>query len=380
MHKNTIETNFSFWETQTYLKEIDLIIVGSGIVGLNAAISYKEKYKKAKVVILERGILPHGASTKNAGFACFGSVSELLSDIKKSKEEIVWQTVEMRIKGLAILKKRLGEKQIDYKELGGFELFDSKDRFEECSHSIDYFNKQIKSYTRTKNTYSIENKKIKIFQFKKIKGLILNKKEGQIDTGMMMRNLIQLALSKGIIILNSISVNKINDLKQNVALNTSIGELKAKHVIVATNGFATELLKLKDVKPARAQVLITKPIDGLKIKGTFHYDEGYYYFRNIGKRVLFGGGRNLDFEKETSSVFVLNTKIQKHLETLLQTIILPDTTFDIEQRWCGIMGVGDEKKPIIKKISPNIVCAVRMGGMGVAIGSLVGQLAVDELS
>ena len=71
---------------------------------------------------------------------------------------------------------------------------------------------------------------------------------------------------------------------------------------------------------------------------------------------------------------------QKHLETLLQTIILPDTKFEIEQRWCGIMGVGDEKKPIIKKISQNIVCAVRMGGMGVAIGSLVGKLAVDELS
>ncbi len=379
MHKHTIETNFSFWETQTYFKEIDLIIVGSGIVGLNAAISYKEKHKNAKVVVLERGILPHGASTKNAGFACFGSVSELLSDLKKSKEEIVWQTVEMRIKGLALLKKRLGNKQIDYKELGGYELFDSKKRFEECTDSIDYFNKQIKPITGIKNTYSIENKKIESFQFKQIKGLILNKKEGQIDTGKMMQNLIQLALSKGIIILNSIAVTKINDLKLNVALQTSIGELKAKHVIIATNGFAKELLQLKDVKPARAQVLITKPINDLKIKGTFHYDEGYYYFRNIGKRVLFGGGRNLDFEKEASSEFVLNPKIQNHLEKLLKTVILPDTKFEIEQRWCGIMGVGDEKKPIIKLVSPNVVCAVRMGGMGVAIGSLVGKLAVDEL-
>ena len=39
-------SNFSFWETQTYFKNIDLIIIGSGIVGLNAAISFKEKYKK----------------------------------------------------------------------------------------------------------------------------------------------------------------------------------------------------------------------------------------------------------------------------------------------------------------------------------------------
>jgi gamma-glutamylputrescine oxidase len=380
MHKNILETNFSFWETQTYFTNIDVIIVGSGIVGLNAAISYKEKHKKAKVVVLERGILPHGASTKNAGFACFGSVSELLSDLKNSEEDIVWQTVEMRIKGLEILKKRLGAEQIDYKELGGYELFDNKERFEECGDSIRYFNKQVKSFTNEKNTYSIENKKINSFQFKQIKGLILNKKEGQIDTGKMMQNLIQLALNKGIIILNSISVSKIQDLLTGVVLATSIGDLKSKRVIIATNGFAAELLKSKDVKPARAQVLITKPIKGLKIKGTFHYDEGYYYFRNIGNRVLFGGGRNLDFEKETSSDFELNTKIQKHLEKLLKTVILPDTQYDIEQRWCGIMGVGDEKRPIIKKISPNIVCAVRMGGMGVAIGSLVGKLAVDELN
>ena len=380
MHKNVIETNFSFWETQTYFTNIDLIVVGSGIVGLNAAINYKEKHKNAKIVVLERGILPHGASTKNAGFACFGSVSELLADMKKSTEDTVWQTVEMRIKGLELLRKRLGDKQIDYKEYGGYELFDTKKRFDECSGSIDYFNNQIKSYTGIKNTYNIENKKINGFQFKQIEGLILNKKEGQIDTGKMMQNLIQLALSKGIIILNSIAVTKLQDLNTEVVLKSSIGDLKAKAVIIATNGFAKELLKLNDVKPARAQVLITKPIHHLKLKGTFHYDEGYYYFRNIGKRVLFGGGRNLDFKKETSSEFVLNSKIHQHLEKLLKTVILPDTPFEIEQRWCGIMGVGEEKRPIIKKISPNIVCAVRMGGMGVAIGSLVGKLAVEEFS
>jgi glycine/D-amino acid oxidase-like deaminating enzyme len=195
----------------------------------------------------------------------------------------------------------------------------------------------------------------------------------------MMQSLIHLALSKNITIFNSVTVKSVSDLKTGVVIDSSIGELSAKRVIVSTNGFAAELLGKEDVKPARAQVLITKPIEGLKIKGTFHYDEGFYYFRNIGNRVLFGGGRNLDFEKETSSEFVLNEKIQKHLEKLLKTIILPDEKFEIEQRWCGIMGVGTEKKPIVKKVSPNIVCAVRMGGMGVAIGSLVGQLAIHEL-
>ncbi|MES2568049.1 MAG: FAD-dependent oxidoreductase [Bacteroidota bacterium] len=379
MLKKTISTNFSFWETQTYFKDIDLIIIGSGIVGLNAAISYKEKHSRAKILVLERGVLPNGASTKNAGFACFGSVSELLSDIKNTNEDFVWQTVEMRIKGLQLLRKRLGDKAIDYKEYGGYELFDDIKNFEACNDSVDYFNKKISAYTGIKNTYSIENKRIKAFQFNKINGLIWNRKEGQIDSGKMMQNLIKLALSKGITILNSITVLSINDYKTGVDLETSIGTIKTTHVVVATNGFAAELLKGENVNPARAQVLITKPIEGLKIKGTFHYDEGYFYFRNIGERLLFGGGRNLDFVKENSSEFELNEKIHQHLEKLLKTIILPGVKFEIEQRWCGIMGVGNEKKPIIKKVSPNVVCAVRMGGMGVAIGSLVGKLAIKEL-
>ena len=213
MHKSSNKANFSFWESQTYFKNIDLIVIGSGIVGLSTAISYKEKHKKAKILVLEKGILPTGASTKNAGFACYGSVSELLSDIKKNDENLVWQTVEMRIKGLELLRNRLGDKHIDFKEFGGYELFDKTERFEECAESINYFNKRIKSYTKLKNTYSIENKKIDSFGFKQIKGLILNKKEGQIDTGKMMRNLIQFALNNDIIILNSISVNKISDNK-----------------------------------------------------------------------------------------------------------------------------------------------------------------------
>ncbi len=378
MH-NTLQTQFSFWETQTYFNNIDLTVIGSGIVGLNAAIHFKKKHPKAKVVVLERGILPNGASTKNAGFACFGSVTELQSDLEKNNECDVWQTVEMRIKGLELLRKTIGDKHLHFQQLGGYELFSSKQLFEKACESIGDFNKKIKGLTKTNTTYQVSNQHISRFGFKGIEGIILNHKEGQIDTGNMMQHLLQYAISLGIIVLNNISVSKINDLENKVILNTTIGSISSMHVVVATNGFAKQLLNLKDVKPARAQVLVTKPIKNLTLKGTFHYDEGFYYFRNVGDRVLFGGGRNLDFETETTDEFTLNRKIHQQLDKLLKNMILPNTAFEIEQRWCGIMGVGSEKKPIIKKLTPNVVCAVRMGGMGVAIGSLVGKMAIDEL-
>ncbi len=370
--------NHSYWEKKILFKKFDLIIVGSGIVGLSTAISFKQKNKKANVLIIERGILPSGASTKNAGFACFGSVSELLDDLTKMPEETVWKTVEMRWQGLEILRTRLGDKNIGYKNFGGYELFDKEKNFGACSEKIDTLNKRIKKTIGLKNSYSIVTPKH--LNFKKINGIILNQYEGQIDTSLMMHNLLYMAQESGITILNNISVSKITDHKRYAELISDYGTFKASKVVVATNGFARQLLNLPDVLPARAQVLITKPIKNLKIKGTFHYQQGYYYFRNIDNRILFGGGRNLDIKGETTTSMDLNLSIHKHLDHLLKEMILPGIPFEVDQRWTGIMGVGSEKKPIIKTVSANVLAAVRMGGMGIAIGSLVGQQAAKEIS
>ena len=88
-------------------------------------------------------------------------------------------------------------------------------------------------------------------------------------------------------------------------------------LIDPTNGFAKQLLK-EDIEPARAQVLITKPIPNLKIKGTFHYQMGYYYFRNINNRILFGGGRNLDFKGENTTSFENTELIKKDLQETME--------------------------------------------------------------
>ena len=369
--------NYSYWELKQYFTEFDLIVVGAGIVGLSSAISFINKNKKAKILILERGLLPNGASSKNAGFACFGSSSELLDDLSKNNSETVWETVLMRWQGLQILRKRLGDKGIDLNLWGGYELFDSKENKIKSLEKIQELNKEIYQHLGLKNCFSEYPKNN--FGFKNTKGIILNKYEGQIDTGLMMKNLLLLAQKKGITVLNNIEIKAINDLGGKVELKSINGVFKAKKVVVATNGFANELLKINNINPARAQVLITKPISQLKIKGTFHYQEGYYYFRNIKNRLLFGGGRNINLKKEETSEIGLNSKIQNHLEYLLKTMILPNTAFEIEHRWSGIMGVGNEKKPIIKPITNNVIAAVRMGGMGIAIGSKVGEIVAKIL-
>ena len=118
----------SFWEKESFFKNIDVAIIGSGIVGLSAALTIKEKTPSVRVVIFERGALPEGASTRNAGFACFGSITELLDDLETHSEDEVFALVEKRYKGLLKLRQRLGDKNLDYKEWGGYEIFKSSNQ------------------------------------------------------------------------------------------------------------------------------------------------------------------------------------------------------------------------------------------------------------
>lgn len=365
------EMNLSYWEKSEWFTNVDFAIIGSGIVGLNAALTIKEKYPEAKVLVLERGLLPQGASTKNAGFTCFGSISEILSDLKNHSEDEVLQLLEKRWKGLALLRKNLGDKVIDYQEHGSFELFSETDNlFQNCMDNQAKINSLLAPIFKTAVFHKTEN----TFGFKQVRNhYIWNKFEGQINTGKMMAALLQLAQSKGVKIVNNTTVKSCDSdaNKVSIALENDF-TFSAKKVLIATNGFAKKLLK-EDIQPARAQVLITKPIQELHIQGTFHLDEGYYYFRNIDNRILFGGGRNIDFKGEETTKMETSNLIQATLEELLKTTILPNTPFEIEQRWTGIMGVGKQKKAIVKQLDTHIFCGIRLGGMGVAIGSLVGK-------
>jgi gamma-glutamylputrescine oxidase len=366
--------NLSYWEQNTWLSHIDVAIIGSGIVGLSCALALKKQFPKKKIVVFEKGMLPSGASTKNAGFACFGSISEILEDLKTHSEEEVVQLIQNRVEGLQLLRNNLGDVQLDYKELGGYEVFTKTDTelFENCLKSIPYVNKLLKNVFLEENeVFSVQNES---FSFKNVqKQLIFNRFEGQLDTGLMMQGLIQKCSEKGILLLNNAEITSFSVKNDEIVLkiNTSV-EFSAKKACIATNGFAKQFLEA-DLQPARAQVLVTKPIPNLHIKGTFHLDKGYYYFRNIHNRILFGGGRNLDFKTEETTELGLTQLVQNELERLLKTTILPNTPFEIDTGWSGIMGVGKQKKPIVKELEPNVYCGVRLGGMGVAIGSSVGK-------
>ena len=184
----------SYWEHKSWFSNVDFTIVGSGIVGINCAISLREQYPDSNILILEKGSLPQGASTKNAGFACFGSVSELLADLEHHTEEEVVQLVQKRWDGIQRLRSLLGDEAIGFQLHGSHELFplEKPQFYQNCLESIPYLNRLMEPIFGQKPFVTNSN----LFGFGNIQEkYITHRLEGQLDTGKMMRSLIQKCLS-----------------------------------------------------------------------------------------------------------------------------------------------------------------------------------------
>ena len=376
-----MDANLSYWEHHSFFGPADVAIIGGGLVGLTAALYLKQRRPAWRVVVLERGALPSGASTKNAGFACFGSISELMEQEKRGDLQAV---VAARWEGLARLRELLSDAALDYQPVGGYELFRHAEAAlaAGCRDKIDYFNALLAPVVGHARTFRDASAGAGQFGFGGVGTLLKNEHEGGLDAGRMMRALLARAWAADVPVLSSCAVEEVESSAAGHRLRLANGAtVAAGQVLLATNAFATELLPELAVTPGRGQVLVTEPLPEVKLPGTFHYDHGYAYFRQLpDHRILLGGGRNLNFTAEETTAPGLTRPVQQYLENLLREVIVPGRQPRIDYRWSGVMGFGPALAPIIDWVRPGVLAAVRCNGMGVALGAGIGWEAAQKLA
>lgn len=367
----------SYWERSILLKTFDFIVLGAGIIGKQIAIKIKEKHPSARIALVDKYPLPLGASTRNAGFACFGSITEILDDLQHSSKEEVLKLADKRRRGILQLVKEYGAEPIGYRPTGSYEIFDRQQSSELklALDNIDFINNELMTVNGLSNIFEVQENK---FKMNCLSTCLYNRYEGMLNSGMLNETIADKAHGLGIIPFYGFDVKSIEPSHQGYELfNENNMKLTCKQLIVANNAFASQLLPELDVVPARGQIIITKPIEHLPFDGIFHNDKGYLYFRNIDNRVLIGGGRNHFREEETTYNFEGSNSVREFLENYLKTVVLPNHQFEIDMHWSGIMAMGQVKLPIVKRENDNLLLCVRMSGMGVALGPILSDEIVS---
>jgi len=367
----------SYWEKSDWFPHYDYCIVGAGLVGLVSSILLKEALPEKQIAIIERSPLPQGASTKNAGFACYGTAGEILDDLENMPLNEVLETLQLRWDGLQQLKAMFTAASIDYLPCGGVELFHNAERYDHCLSKLDDVNKLLEQVTGYKDTLKQQASDSK-FLFHK--DCLYNPNEGKLHPVKLVKKLITKSRSLGVDIHFGMKLSEFGDYEggQELVLNDGMLSLHAEHLILTTNAFTKSLCPHLDIIAARNQVLVTDELPELALDKTYHYDRGYIYFRKTGNRLLLGGARNVDPDTELTTHFGGNEQVLTHLKAFMENNlkVSPDR---ITHQWSGIIATGKTKRPIIQRVSDSVYVAARLGGMGVATGSAVAKKLILKL-
>ena len=358
-------SGFSYWETKGWLQDLDAVVVGGGLVGMSAALRLRERHSDWRILIVDRATVG-GATTRNAGFACFGSPSELLEDWHQLGAEDAVALVHMRWEGLQALRQAWGDEALGYRECGAVEAFCDPARFEACREALPMLNEALKDTLGQvpfhPNVSGAE------FGLNHLAGVIASPLEGAIDTSCLATVMRQQLHHDHIGLLTGHEVTNLKRGQGCWTVETTEGDIQAPHVLVANNGWASALLDL-DVQTAPNTVLVSQPLPDLHLPSTVHHDRGYVYAREVDGRVLIGGGRHWACPSEAERVERLKAWAVEHMAGV--------SNFEVEFQWRGHLGVGASRGPLIKDLGDGLFAGVRMGGMGVAIGTRVGRKLAD---
>ncbi|MFY8003841.1 MAG: NAD(P)/FAD-dependent oxidoreductase [Chitinophagaceae bacterium] len=359
----------SYWDNFLIEKPYDYIIIGGGLMGLWSAYELVQKKPGAQIAIVEKHPFPHGASTRNAGFACFGSITELLYDIGLNGEDKAISLAEQRWKGIQKIRSTFQKHTIDFTLCGGYDCI----QFTKTAHSyladgIITVNKLLNSITKTDNTFQLQKELVTEKGLKYFDCLVENSFEGSLHSGKLVYKLQQLLAAKGVAFLhntNAIGFELVNNYMQ---VFTNWGSMQCQQLIVAANAWIPQLLpQYQEIEPGRGQLIMTEPISNLATTGTFHFDEGFYYWRNVGNAILLGGGRNHYKLQETTTETIVTENLKEHLTYFIKEYFNLKKTPAIQHHWSGIMAFTENKQPIIEKIHAQLFVAFACNGMGVAL-------------
>lgn len=371
----------SIWEKESFYAPQDLIIVGAGLMGLWTALELKKLRPSLRVTLLERNTTPLGASTRNAGFACFGSPTELIHDADTQGADEMLAIAEMRYRGIQKIRTHFTDTEIGFDACGGYECINRNDKnWQVLPDRLHWLNGLLKQITGKPTLFQQADHKLAAMGLQGFDTLVENETEAALHSGQLVQALTQKIQAAGVTILYGLEVSAMEKQNEAVCIHTrQQHRFTARHVLLCTNAFTQELAPQAGITPARGQVIVTSPIPNLPMKGTFHFDEGFYYWRNLGNRILLGGARNTAFEAEATTDLSGSQTVRKTLEDFLIQHLHPSFQYRIDHHWSGIMGFTADKRPYTAQVQEGVTAAIACNGMGVALTPIVAEQVSQQL-
>lgn len=363
----------------------DIAVIGAGFTGLSAALELAEQ--GVEVRVLEAGHVGWGASGRNGGFACMGSHKlSYPTMIRRYGLEASRQFYDTMRQSVALVRDNLERHGIDAwaTEDGEVTLAHLPSRVQELRDEQAYLRGTFGDETELLSKDDLKARGLDGPGFHA--GL-----KGSVGFGVhplnYVRGLARAAATAGAKIHGSSRLVRWEELPHGHRLHTPGGVLRAKQVIVATNGYTPEDVSPRHaghLMPALSSVIVTRPLtpDERAAQGwtsdLLAYDSRklLHYFRVLPNgRFLFGGRGGTDASDRGNAAYrPLLTKAFHELFPAWRGV-------EITHYWRGFVCLSNDLVPYVGALDEKMTVwtALAYHGNGVAMGSWCGR-AVARLA
>ena len=275
---------------------VDVAIVGSGYTGLNAALQTIRGGRST--VVFEAGVPGQGCSTKNGG--------QISTSIKPSLEKLsakfgTQSGIAIRQEGenaLNWIGDLITSEKIDcnFSRVGRYHAAHTQKHYELITRDAEKVNRSegIEAYAVPKN------EQLKELGSDVYHGGVVFPRHASVDPGKYHRGLLQRVVDAGVDVFGQCAVLDIEQTPDGFVITTQKGKVKARDVIIATNGYTSNLTPWlqKRVIPIGSYIIATDVLDTVMVNELFPTNriasdtcKVIYYYRTSPdrKRILFGG-------------------------------------------------------------------------------------------
>ncbi len=350
--------------------EVDVAIVGSGYTGLTAA----RVLAKAgnSVVVMDQFEIGWGASSRNGGMATPGLKQDIFKIHKKYGMDYAREFWKSSVDAIDLLEQIIIEEKIDcdWSRKGHIALSCKQSHYDELLEYAAWIKKEM---GHKKTIVPREEIRSEIGTDSYFGGLS-DESSGGLQPAKYVYGLARAVIGLGVRLFSDTRVEKINKNGDGHELITSKGDMKAKEVIIATNGY-TDML-VPELKPqifsVGSYIIVTEPLpqdlqDTLSPKRRMFYDSKWFinYFRlTPDGRMLWGGRNDLSTDLDLhESATILSQQVYK---------VFPELNdYEFTHTWTGKLGITFDLMPHIGNIN-GIHYAFGYGGHGLSIATYLG--------
>ena len=350
--------------------EVDVAIVGSGYTGLTAARILAKAGRS--VAVMDQYEIGWGASSRNGGMATPGLKQDIFKIHKKYGMDYAREFWKSSVDAIDLLEQIIIEENIDcdWSRKGHIALACKQSHYNELPEYAAWIKKEM---GHEKTIVPREKIRSEIGTDAYFGGLS-DESSGGLQPAKYVDGLARAVSDLGVRLCDNTRVEKINRNGDRHELITSKGDMKAREVIIATNGYTDMLVpELKPkVFPVGSYIIVTEPLpqdlqDNLSPKGRMFYDSKWFinYFRlTPDGRMLWGGRNDLSTDLDLhESAIILSQQVCK---------VFPELNdYEFTHTWTGKLGITFDLMPHIGNIN-GIHYAFGYGGHGLSIATYLG--------